>query len=241
MRTPERETREDKEIVRDIVAELNPRQSRPKQYSDEDLADAGATADVFQIVALLRALGSSKHGALQGRQQGNLKTFRAVQYQIVGLRAALGDATAPALVMLFLQDIEVKSGKIPSPEERQKILERVQVFTSWLAYLQSRCDFLITEKPGDHGHVNQLQRATAIEAYHLLRRHDVFPAGGGDESVIGRVASLLWEGITGRYDKSLRRTCKAVLAEAKKQGRLLDVNARVVGRGRIDERCGLRQ
>jgi hypothetical protein len=235
MRAPEREVREDKEIARDIVAELYPRESRPKPFSDEDLAEASATYDAFQAMTFLR--GSSKLGALQGRQQDNLKNFKAVRKQITGLRTALADTNAQALAMLFSHDTEVKSGKIPTAEEAQKTLDQVRAFTSWLAYLQRRCDFLIAEKPGDHGHVDQLQRATALEAYLMLRRYKITTVGGGDESVLGRVASLLWEGITGEYNKSLRRACKAVLAEAKKQGVLLDVNARVVGHGRIDERA----
>jgi hypothetical protein len=68
MRAPEREVREDKEIARDIVAELYPRESRPKPFSDEDLAEASATYDAFQAMTFLR--GSSKTWSASGQAAG---------------------------------------------------------------------------------------------------------------------------------------------------------------------------
>jgi hypothetical protein len=203
------------------------------------LASAAITADAGGTIKYLRVVdqkipyrGSSKERvSFRGKREDNAQDFKALRNQINDLRGFLRKMSSPALILLFSGEDDVKSDDEPPEVAQQKTLQRLESFTVTLDYLQMRCDFLLAERPGEHGNADYRQRRVAQEAWRLLKRHGTEPAGGTGDSLFGEIASLLWEGMTGEYGKDLQWACKAALTAAK-AGELRD-NGSVIGKGRI--------
>jgi hypothetical protein len=217
------------EVVQEIVAEIQ---------SDPDRRDDATELDVRTTIRLLRARdqevayrGTSKERMpTRGKRQENVEDFTTLLKEIKRLRKALQKMSAPALILLFSGEDDVSTDEIPSAEVQQKVERRLRQITATLSYMQARCDSLLAARPGEHGHAEYRQRRVAHEAWRLLRRHGKKPAGGTLDSLYGRIASLLYEAMTGTADLDLQWACKAALRLAD-EGGLSD--GPVIGRGRI--------
>jgi hypothetical protein len=94
-----------------------------------------------------------------------------------------------------------------------------------------RCHFLLEEQPGEHGSADYRKRHVAHEAWRLLKRNGLEPAGGAQGSLYGNVTTMLWEATTGEVEKDLRAARKAALRAA--QAGELRTDGPVMGRGQF--------
>jgi hypothetical protein len=217
------------DVVSEIVVALN-------EAADDRLA---GEVDVRGVINFLRESdrevsyrgGIKSRTSIRGKRQENADDFAAGKKQIGALQKALQKISSPALVLLFSNETDVHSDSFPAAEAQQKTLRRLQHFTAMLAYLQRRCEFLLDERPGEHGSADYRQRRVAWEAWRLLRRHWKEPAGGTMDSLYGQIASLLYEAMTGEANKDLQWACKAALRAADR-GELRD-GGLVIGRDNI--------
>jgi hypothetical protein len=200
----------------------------------------GAEDDLRATIRCLRELDRevSYRGALKkrtpfrGKQQENIEDFKAVRKQVEGLQKALKKISSQARFLIFSgAEDDVHSDDVPSNEIMWPFLHRFQQVTAALTYMRDRCDFLLDERPGQHGSTDFRQRRVAVESWRLLRCLGIEPKGGTIDSLYGSITSLLWEAVTGEPTKDLQRACKATLSQANK-GSLRDGN-RVIGRGSI--------
>jgi hypothetical protein len=184
-----------------------------------DKDHVGVQVAVRSVVNFLHALDEAP--PLRGRRTDNIEDFRALDAQLSRLQRTLAEILSPsALCLLFSDEDDVIPNNLPSAETQQQFLIALQQFTVKLASLRKRCKYLIEVQPGDHGSAGVRERLVAIEAWQLLAMFGKKRAGGTAESLYGRIASLLWEAMTGEIDKDLQRACKAVLKDAK-DGNLL--------------------
>ena len=219
------------EAVQKIVAEV--------QISSDEFDLLSARFDIQATIQLLGELDReiAYRGAIKGRppirgkRQGNIEEFGAILKQIKGLQKAFRKASGPALFLMFSGEDDVTSEKIPTTEIQQLVERRRQQIMRTLNYLRARCDFLLAERPGEHGSADYRQRRVAQETWRLLRRFGKEPAGGTAGTLFGDVASLLWEAVTGEADRDLQWACKAALRQAD-EGALRD-DGPIIGRGQI--------
>jgi len=84
----------------------------------------------------------------------------------------------------------------------------------WLISLRSRCEGIIAAEIGESGSTGQLQRKAAIAARGLCRMAGKPLEWSSLTSAYRRTASLLFEAMTGEYDRELERACEWVVAKA---------------------------
>jgi hypothetical protein len=207
------------EVVREIVTELD---GQPVDELDRLSAEVDVRATVRLLCELDREVGYrrgvKRRTPFRGKRQENVDDLMAILKQTKALQKAIGKASSPALFLLVSGERDVTSDKVPPTEVQQRIEPRLRQITGMLAYLRARCDFLLAQRPGEHASADYRQRRVAHEAWRLLRRHKKEPASGVAASLYGRIASLLYEAMTGEYGKDLERACKAALILASKGG-----------------------
>ena len=226
-------------VVQAIVEEIRGAQLGAGLQSDD--ADRDSTeADVRTTARLCAELDRevAHRGALKeqiplrGWRQDNIDEFTALLKQTEAYQETLKKTSGTALFLLFSAEDDLGPDTIPSSAMQQQVESRLRGLTTLLKYIRARCHFLLTERPGEHGSAGYRQRRVATEAWRLLRRHGIEPAGGKMGSVYGHVTSLLWKAVTGEKElKDLERACTAVLQSADK-GELND-DGIVIGRGKI--------
>jgi hypothetical protein len=158
-------------VVRECVEKLQ---------SEADGRDSTEVA-VRATIRMLRELGrgtSKGRSPFRGNRQENKENFTTLLKEIKDLQKALKQMSGAALFLLFSGEHDVSSDKIPSSEIRQGVERRILQVGTTLAYMRARCDFLLAERPGEHGSVDYLQRRVAHETWHLMRQHRKVPAGG---------------------------------------------------------------
>jgi hypothetical protein len=100
-------------------------------------------------------------------------------------------------------------GPVRTPEDLELATRRAEDWRDvWLNALRSRCKWTIAGGIGEHGHVDHMQRAAAIAAAELCSQAGKPLAWSSAESPYRRVASLIFEGMTGRADADLERACE---------------------------------
>lgn len=214
MRTPNK--RELDKIVRNIVEEV---QSDPAGWDSTEVDVRGTIRYLRELDREIAFRGASKERIpARGKRQENAEDFTALLTQIKSLQKALKRTSGPALCLLFSGEEDVTSDKIPSIDVQQKIERRVRQVVATLAYMRARCNYLLVERPGEHGSADFRQRRVAHEAWCLMRRYGKKPASGRATSLYGRIAALLYEATTGEYGKDLERSCRATLSLAKVGG-----------------------
>jgi hypothetical protein len=217
------------EVVREIVEAL---ESNPDDRDATEVSVRAAIRFVRELDQPIAYRGGSKERVpITGKRQENVDDFKVLLKQLKGLRKALSNMSSPALFHLFSGDDVVEPHQIPSTEVQERVVSRLQRVTGTLAYMQARCDFLLDERPGEHGGAEFRQRRVAHEAWRLLKGHGKIPAGGTMDSLYGQIASLLYEAITGESDKDLQWACKAAL-RLSDEGGLRD-DGPIIGRGQI--------
>jgi hypothetical protein len=83
--------------------------------------------------------------------------------------------------------------------------------TRGLDDLRVRSDRLRDGAPGEHGLSGYTQKQAAIAAKELMERWSRRPGSTDRESPFRRIASLLYEAMTGEADRDMERACDAVL------------------------------
>jgi hypothetical protein len=149
-----------------------------------------------------------KHrGPLWGNRSANAKHIRDTRKDIEQLQRRLEKLPTEVLYMLFTPDFEPINDR-----QIEETGERAFAASQFLGGLVGRCDQLLTMTPlpGAHKNRNDLERQCAIEARMLLEGTGKVAADGGATSSFGRVASLLFEAVTGKRDQDLQRACRAV-------------------------------
>jgi hypothetical protein len=207
------------EIVRALVESL---QDVP---SGRDSSEVDVRSTIRYLHTLDREIkyrGALKERApIRGRRQENLEDFAALLKQVEGLQKAFKKISSPALFLL-LSGEDAKAiaddDKVPTVEAQQKVLGRAQGITKLLAYLHARCEFLLKERPGEHGSADYRQRRVAQESWKLMKRHGKKPADGTMDSLYGQITSRLWEAVTGEPNKDLEWACKVTLYQANEGG-----------------------
>jgi hypothetical protein len=209
-------------IVASIVADL-----RPPAADEYDRLSADT--DIRGTIQLLQTLDrpTSYRGKIQnipwprGKRQENIDDFTALLKQVKHMEKTLAGMTGPALFTAFSGETDLHSDGIPSDEVQRRTINRLQFFKSALVLLRQRCQFLLKERPGEHGNTKFRQHRVAYEAWRLLRRFEKVPADGSADSLYGRVTSKLWEALTGEASKDLQWACKVTLQLAD-EGELRD-------------------
>jgi hypothetical protein len=207
------------EVVHEIVEEIH---SDPDGRFSTEIVVRAAIKALRELDREFPHRGASVRMPIRGKKQENVEDFKTLLEKIKSLQKALKKLSAPAWILLFSGESDVHSHKFPSPELQQLIERRLRPVTGILNYMRDRCDYLLRERPGEHGNAGWRQRRVAHEAWHLLKRHKIQPAGGTMDSLYGRVASLLWEAMTGEANKDLQRACKTALILARDEGGLWD-------------------
>ncbi len=169
--------------------------------------------------------------SIRGKRQENDDDFDALLKKIKALENALKKVSSPARMMFFSDETELVLDKFPSVEVQERALHRLKQTRGMLAHMRMRCNFLLGERPGEHGHTKHRERRVAHEAWRLLRHHKKKPASGIYDSLYGKVARLLWEAMTGEAGKDLQRACKTALRLAREGG--LDDDRRVIRQGQV--------
>jgi hypothetical protein len=213
----------DDEIIPDIVKELDAK-------SD---GDAFATEIYIRsAIGLLRTLYSAATPIapgtpLWGYRQENLEHIEAVRKQIEKLQEALSDLPPRALALLFSPEVSGTDDLLPSIQTQQKAVARTRGVVAMLLQLRARCDQIAADRPGKHKLAGYRQEAAAGEAWNLLVRHNKQPTNSSSStSLFRKVASLLYEGMTGEFGVDLERACGATFKEPPRRGDVL-------GRGQI--------
>jgi hypothetical protein len=182
----------------------------------EDTASFNSIATYASVKFTVEFLGLLE-GGLWGHRQENRKALAALKLAIEKLQSALRETPGVALFLLFTtEEGGPTESRIPSAITQEKVPARVRQFTTTLAYLCGRCDEFIKAPPGIRRGANHREQRAANEAWHLMRRHGLTPKSGVWTSVYGRVARLLFQGMTGERDKNLESECKDVLRAHKK-------------------------
>jgi hypothetical protein len=152
------------EVIEEIVEKI---QGAP----DGKWSALGAMADVHATVRLLRERDREAfyRGALKqqtpfrGKRQENVEDFKAVKKQVEGLQKALKKISSQARFLIFSgADDDIHSDDVPSNEIMRPFLHKVQQVTATLEYMRDRCDFLLDERPGQHGNAGFRQRRVAL-------------------------------------------------------------------------------
>jgi hypothetical protein len=144
-------------------------------------------------------------GPLWGNRAANADHIKDVRRRLEQLQKQLDRVPDHVFHLLFTPDFD-----LPSEQQLAAYEERAVAFTGSLRELSRRCDELLDLKPGAHASGDHLQKQCAVEAKVLLEDRglpvgDVKPTGK-----YGRVASLLYEAVTGEPGKSLEWACREV-------------------------------
>jgi hypothetical protein len=218
------------EMIREIVFEILQAPRVEEQGAESSTPPVGEAEEVKIYMDVLGAIKIFQElnrevpvsGKLKGRtsvwghRTKNLEDFKSIKKQVDRLSKALIGISGTALVHLFSDERNVHLDQVPTMDVLKRTNERMSVFGAILRDLYKRCEYLLEQKPGEHGSSDYLGRWVAREAWRILRRAKRNPASGINSSVYGAVAMLLYEAITGEADKDLQRACKAALAAAAK-------------------------
>jgi hypothetical protein len=108
------------------------------------------------------------------------------------------------LIMFF-----APPGPIVMPEDLERAVRQAAARRDlWLDALRTRCEWIIQQQIGEHGHTDHMQRAAAIAAAHLCRKAGKPTAWASSTSTFRMVASLVFEAMTGQRDVELERACE---------------------------------
>ncbi len=209
----------DDEIIPDIVKELD--------AGGDALATKITEICIRNEIGSLRALYPpatpiAPGTPLWGYRQENLEHIEALRKQIEKLQEALRDLPDRALFLLFAPEVSGTDDRLPSIQTRQKVEARIRGVVTMLTRLRARCDQIAADRPGKHKSAGYRQEAAADEAWDLLVRHNKQPTNSSSStSLFRKVASLLYEGMTGEFGVDLERACRATFNNPPRRGAVL--------------------
>jgi hypothetical protein len=154
-------------------------------------------------------LRTVKPEPLWGYYEENAKSAKAVREWIEKRPSAL---ESDFFAMLFAPG---NSDALGLDIMLQQATNGCRAFMETLGKLHTRCESIeasikARKKPGAHRSLDPLQKQVAIEARLLMEACGKTATDGSAGSTFGKVASLLFEAVTGEIDKDLQRACKAV-------------------------------
>ena len=195
MRAPaEIQIRTTEEIVADIAVELG--------------ADPATRANIRSMVKVVRDLKDLS--PMVGNQRRNAQYARKVLKRINELEKLFEDPPDGAVLeMLFASRQSLQSLPAnPSVERLEAVAWEARAWRQdWLISLRSRCEWIIADRIGDSGNVGNKQRKAAIAARGLCKMAGKPLAWSSPTSAYRKVASLLYEAMTGEVDQ-LERACE---------------------------------
>jgi len=187
--TPNRTT---EEIVADIAVELGD--------------DPAIKANIRSMVKVVRDLKDLS--PMVGNQRRNAKYAKRVLKQIDELEKLF--ANPPDGAMLEMLFASKQTAPVNSPERLKAVAWEARAWREdWLGSLRTRCEWIIADKIGDSGNVGNKQRKAAIAARGLCKMAGKPLAWSSPTSAYRKVASLLYEAMTGEVDQ-LERACEWV-------------------------------
>jgi hypothetical protein len=197
MRAPaEIQIRTTEEIIADIAVELG--------------ADPATRANIRSMVKVVRDLKNLS--PMVGNSRANVKFAKRVLKQIDELEKLFAKPPDGAVLeMLFASKQSLQSLPVdPSVERAEAVAWEARAWRQdWLISLRSRCEWIIAEKIGESGNVGNKQRKAAIAARGLCKMAGKPLAWSSPTSAYRKVASLLYEAMTGEVDQ-LERACEWV-------------------------------
>jgi hypothetical protein len=186
-------------ITQDIVKELE---------AGEPLLATIVTIDAS--IKRLKAL--KKIGApIWGYQRENVEAIRDIESLSHELLEAFRKMPDAARVLLFMPEESGEADRLPSKAIQEKSRNRARKVTSMLNYLERRGGKIIALRPGKHGATEYLKHYCADEAWRIMQINCKKPASGARTSILGKIASLLYEAVTGKYGLDLERECGGAL------------------------------
>lgn len=156
---------------------------------------------------------SKKHLPLWGYRTENIEAFAEVRLRIDNLQKALDGMPSAALFLLFAFEKDGACEDIPSEETQQKTLCRLGELRLMLNRLRARCSQLLDERPGVHKSRKHRYWIAAESAYRIMRLSGLEPASGVCTSVFGKLASLMYEALSGEEAVDIYPVCRDVLKE----------------------------
>jgi hypothetical protein len=226
MRTPERLTRTVAEIVTDIAKALG---TGPESKAwIQDFVEAVAGSPTIEFAPM----------------EGNRKANKAYAREIIrwineGQKLIAG---VPETIFLALFCHE-QNAPLNSPEAMEALtgpaLAKHAKFTAWLANLRARCEWVIQKNIGEHGHAGSVQKQAAIAAINLCEKFGRPLAWSSPTSAYRTVARLLYEAMTGEYDKNIERACELMASRRTQTEKRLERH-QASERNRVVRRCRAR-
>ena len=186
--TPNRTT---EEIVADIAVELGD--------------DPAIKANIRSMVKVVRDLKDLS--PMVGNQRRNAKYAKRVLKQIDELEKLF--ANPPDGAMLEMLFASKQTAPVNSPERLEAVAWEARAWRQdWLISLRSRCEWIIADKIGEPATVGNKQRKAAIAARGLCKMASKPLAWSSPTSAYRRTAGLLFEAMTGEYDRELEYACE---------------------------------
>jgi hypothetical protein len=219
-----------RDIVREIEATWLKTRAKAGDARTEEWDKIATGVVVNASIKYLRA--TAKLGApIWGYRRENVEAIKGLQALIKRFLKAYKKLPLAALMLLFMPEESGTADKMPSEASQQKSLIRARKITTTLNYIDWRCAQIIAARPGKHGAAEHLKHYCADEAWRLLRLHFAVPASGARTSVLGKLASLLHEAVTGKYGIDLERECR----DALKRGIAgdLSIDGETIGSGQL--------
>lgn len=125
---------------------------------------------VRSTIQFLKTLDRGK--PLWGLKRSNTDALSAFRKNIGDLRKTLSKFPGELLVLLAVKRL---SEQVPSSLEQQNASARLEKIVATLNYLQTRCDDLLNQQPGEHRSADFTQRLVAEQAWRLMKYHDLKP------------------------------------------------------------------
>jgi hypothetical protein len=201
----------------------------PLTRTDEIVAEIARKLDANPTI-VRNALEAShvlqNFGPLAGYRKANEKSARSVLKWVDDgqkLFAELPKKKGTLLDMLFgghSQRVDLQASA--KPAKRLDRLEVVgtrteagyEILTGLLDMLRLRCEWIIEERIGRHGSAGHLQEVAAITARALCEKYDKPLASSSPTTVYRSITRLIYEAMTGEYDRDTRRACELIARQS---------------------------
>jgi hypothetical protein len=193
--------------------------------ADEIVAEIARKLDANPMIvrdALEASRFLQNFGPLAGNRKANEEFARSVLKWVDDgqkLFAELPKKKGTLLDMLFgghSQRVDLQASAKPA-----KQLDRLEavgtraeagykILTGLLDMLRLRCEWIIEERIGRHGSAGHLQEVAAITARALCEKYDKPLAWSSPTTVYRSITRLIYEAMTGEYDRDTRRACELI-------------------------------
>lgn len=214
-------------VTNELLGVIRAAQTNPDRGEAQD---ASTKLVIRASINYLRQL--AKVGApVWGYWKENIEAINKLKEQIAELKKTLRTMPNAARLLLFTPEESGAADHLPTTATQKKSMERVKRVVGMLNYLDARCSQIMTNRPGKHRAIEHLKHYCAEEAWRLMRGCGLTPASGIETSVIGKIARLLYEAVTGKRNVDLAHECRVVVERGKAGD--ISIDGPTVGHGRL--------